>query len=472
MLTPKSFAIQPNGFLNKNNVGNLTDDEHMVEEQIVELKAAFAQVKCSELRLLAQYAVTRVLAMSPTLEDAGQELLQAIGESLDWELGLFWSVDEQAEVLRFVDLWHAPEVEASEFAEDSRERIFQRGEGFVGKVWAKGKPIWIPDVVTDPDFRRAPIAARAGLHGGVGFPVRKGERLYGVIEFFSHEIRVPDHDVLHMMADIGIKVGQFVERKETDEALRRAEVRFLEEARLAEVARVLGDIAHDIKNMLMPVVTGAALLEEELHESYGQLPQPVAGVAARSRDLTKDLIEMIQNGSRRIHDRVREFADSVKGLTRPVQFGPCRIAEVVSSVYAILRNPAAERDVVLLVTNLETLPVIQADESRLFNALYNLVNNAIPETPAGGSVTVQGRTEEAGTNIVLSVIDTGKGMPPEVRESLFTYQAISRKEGGTGLGTKIVKDVVDAHGGSIRVESEEGIGSTFYIALPIQRSIL
>ena len=447
-----------------------SDGERMGEHQIRELKAALAQVKRSERRLLAQYALTRVLAESATLKDAGQEILRAIGESLDWKLGMFWNVDNQADVLRFVNLWHAPNIEASAFCEDSRERTFQRGVGLIGQVWASGRPTWIPDVVRDPSFHRAPVAAQVGLglHGWCGFPVCKGERMYGVIEFFTQEIREAEEDILEMMADIGIKVGQFVDRKETDEDLRRAEMKILEEGRLAEVARVLGDIAHDIKNMLMPVVTGASLLEEELNESYGQLPLPVAGAAARSRDLTKELIDMIQNGSRRIQDRVGEFADSVKGLTRPAQFGPCRIAEVVSSVYAILQIPAAERGVVLLVADLETLPVIHADESRLFNAFYNLVNNAIPEVPSGGSVTVQGRTEQTGKTIVLSVIDTGKGMPPEVRESLFTYQAISRKVGGTGLGTKIVKDVVDAHAGRITVATEPGMGTSFHITLPVE----
>jgi signal transduction histidine kinase len=380
---------------------------------------------------------------------------------------MFWSMDEQAQVLRFVDLWHAPHVEASEFIEDSRERTFQRSEGLIGRVWATGKPIWIPDVVADPNFRRAPMAARVGIHGGFAFPVRKGERMYGVIDFFSHGIREPDQDVLDMVADIGIKVGLFVDRKRTEEDLRRTEARLLEEARLAEVARVLGDIGHDLKNMLMPLVTGATLLEEELNECYGRLPQPVASTVTLSRDLTKELIGMIQHGSRRIQDRVKEIADSVKGLTRTPQFAPCRIADVVSSVYATLRILADERKIVLRVEGLETIPVIQADESRLFNAIYNLVNNAISEVPSGGSVTVRGRTDPGGRNVVLSVIDTGKGMPPEVRESLFTYQAISRKVGGTGLGTKIVKDVVDAHGGSIAVESEQGVGTSFHITLPV-----
>ena len=80
---------------------------------------------------------------------------------------------------------------------------------------------------------------------------------------------------------------------------------------------------------------------------------------------------------------------------------------------------------------------------------------------------MQGRTDPSGKKVVLSVIDTGKGMSPEVRDSLFTYQAVSRKIGGTGLGTKIVKDVVDAHGGTIRVESTQGVGTTFHITLSV-----
>ncbi len=438
--------------------------------QGLDLQAMLAQVQRSEQRLLAQYTVTRVLAESATLKDAGEDILRAIGESFDWKLGMLWDVNTQAELLRFVGLWHAPNVEASAFYDDSRKRTFPRGVGLIGQVWASGHSLWIPDVARDSGFLRAPIAAKIGLglHGWCGFPIYKGERIYGVIEFFTNEIRETDTEVLEMMADIGIKIGQFVERKEAEEDLRQSEMRLQEEARLAEVARVLGDIAHDIKNMLMPVSMGVSLLEDELDESFDQLPQPVVGAVANSRELTKDLIAMIKNGSQRVQDRVKEFADSVKGPPRAAQFAPCRIDEVVSSVYGMLRIPADEGSVILLVNGLEDLPVIQADERRLFNAIYNLINNAIFEIPSGGSVTVQGRTEQAGKQVVLSIIDTGKGMPPEVRESLFTYKAISRKVGGTGLGTKIVKDVVEAHGGTITVESELGKGTSFHLSLPVE----
>ena len=96
-----------------------------------------------------------------------------------------------------------------------------------------------------------------------------------------------------------------------------------------------------------------------------------------------------------------------------------------------------------------------------------LVINAIPEVPKGGSILVSGCAEESGQGIVVSVADTGRGMPKVIRERLFSARAISTKPGGTGLGTKIIKDAIAIHKGEITVESEEGVGTTFRIRLPM-----
>ena len=96
----------------------------------------------------------------------------------------------------------------------------------------------------------------------------------------------------------------------------------------------------------------------------------------------------------------------------------------------------------------------------MFNALYNLVNNAIQENLAGGSVTIAWSVGLDGRTVLLTVADMGVGMPPEIRDRLFTKKAISGKAGGTGLGTKIVKDVVDAHSRTVSMHSELGKGTT------------
>jgi len=243
----------------------------------------------------------------------------------------------------------------------------------------------------------------------------------------------------------------------------------VEKTKLAEVTQLVGDIGHDMKNMLMPVLNGAKLVEEELQEHFATLsgmPIPMKEVEA-SRDFTKEALAMVVDNARRIQDHVREIADTVKGITSPLRLAPCPVADIVEAVFSALRLYATEKGVFLRVQGLDSLPLIQADTNRLFNALYNLINNAIPETPVGGSVTVVGSLGSEAKTLVIRVADTGRGMSPEIRDSLFTKGAISGKSGGTGLGTKIVKDVVDAHGGTIIVESEQGTGTTFTMELPV-----
>jgi signal transduction histidine kinase len=186
-----------------------------------------------------------------------------------------------------------------------------------------------------------------------------------------------------------------------------------------------------------------------------------------NKEICDESVEIAQNGIRRLHDRVKEMADCVKGLSSPPHFAPCRLASIIHEVFQTLLVLAKEKQITLQTDGLETLPVIQADERRLYNAFYNLVNNAIPETPRGGSITVRGRIDSDTGGIALAVADTGRGMPPEIRERLFSARAVSTKKGGTGLGTKIVKDVVDAHKGKIWVESTPNVGTTFHLRLPL-----
>lgn len=244
-------------------------------------------------------------------------------------------------------------------------------------------------------------------------------------------------------------------------------MQLIEEAKLAEIARLLGDIGHDIKNMMMPILLGVELLDTELKDLLRTLAPSDEDRRRATQELSQEVFGMVRSNSKRAQDRVREIADAVKGRSGPPNFATCSVSQVIAAVLETLRFFGEQKRVRLAAINLEQLPPVQADQSRLFNAFYNLINNAIPETPPGGSITVEGRFEAEAEILVLSVRDTGRGMPPDVRESLFSQRVITRKAGGTGLGTKIVKDVIDCHGGSIRVESEEGKGTTFIITLPL-----
>src|SRR6266567_4071242 len=182
--------------------------------------------KRARSRLAADHAVTRVLAESPTLEAAAPQILQAICERLEWEMGAMWKVDEEAGTLRCVELWHVPELQTPEFEAITRKALFPSGVGLPGKVLAQGKPVWISDVVVDTNSPRAVYAFKEGLHGAFGFPIRSRDKIIGVIDFYSRQIRQPDDEMLEMFEAIGIQIGLFVERKQAEEALRRTQAMF------------------------------------------------------------------------------------------------------------------------------------------------------------------------------------------------------------------------------------------------------
>ena len=167
------------------------------------------------------YETACALAESATLVDAAPRMLQAICGALGWDYGSFWTVDRAAAQLRWAATWHAPSLPFDEFAAVSRGTAFATGVGLPGRVWSSLEPAWIPDVVRDPNFPRAPAAERAGLHAAFGFPVVGRTETIGVMEFFSREIREPDADLLRMLMTVGSQVGLFVERKRAEEELDR-----------------------------------------------------------------------------------------------------------------------------------------------------------------------------------------------------------------------------------------------------------
>ena len=181
--------------------------------------------KRAEERLRVQHAVAQILAEAATIEEATLRILRAMGDCLGWDVGALWRVDREAEALRCVELWHKASIQVPEFERVSREFTFVPGLGLPGRVWSSLEPEYIHDVVPDDNFPRAPIAEREGLHAALGFPILLGGEVLGVIEFFSREIRPPDQELLNLLATIGSQIGQFIERKRGEEALRESEAK-------------------------------------------------------------------------------------------------------------------------------------------------------------------------------------------------------------------------------------------------------
>ncbi len=353
-------------------------------------------------------------------------------------------------------------------------------QGIAGEVFSSGEAKVSLDMSKEARHRRDVGEAIGYLtYNMVTVPLKTTEgTCIGVMQVLNkREGDFDDDDVGVLM----ILAGQA--------ALAIEAARLHEEARLAVVGKLIGDISHDVKNMVTPVVSTAETLKEWYHEfarEFGHLEELAsranaeeaeagAQVARPFVEFVPEAMDMMIAGAARVQARVREIADCVKGIVSTPKMVRGDVRRVVEEVVRDLHVVAQQGEVSLLAA-LEPAPETLIDERRLYSAVYNLVNNAIPETGAGGKVTVRVSAKEEGEfpegrYVLIEVGDTGRGMAEEVRNSLFTDCTISTKRGGTGLGTRIVKQAVEAHGGVITVESELGKGSIFRIKLPIVQTV-
>ncbi|MEH2191827.1 MAG: GAF domain-containing protein [Nostoc sp.] len=232
LLTGRGFLEHENHWVMKNGSRRLIawsntflkDYEGSVE-YIVGTGTDITDRKRVQQHLTVQYAVTRVLADSTTSKEAKPRILQGICESLGWDLGEIWMVDQQTNVLRCLCIWHQASLEAQEFETLKGKTTFIEGIGLPGRVWASSEAVWIADVVNDLNFPHFKIAAKIGLHTAFGFPIRTGNNILGVITCFNREIKPHDQDLINTMNSIGEQVGQFIQRKRAEEELQRQNLR-------------------------------------------------------------------------------------------------------------------------------------------------------------------------------------------------------------------------------------------------------
>ena len=188
--------------------------------KVVLVSRDISERKRAEQRERMEHAVTRVLAESDTLADAIPKILQTICETLNWDCGARWSLDEREKNITCVETWSIPDKAVADFVAHARQVTLEpTRSSLVRQVWVSGAPHWIPDASSDGSFTRAQSAVKAGLHGAFAFPILAGNVTLGVLEFFSREIRNPDPSLLQMVRVIGSQIGQFMARKQAEENL-------------------------------------------------------------------------------------------------------------------------------------------------------------------------------------------------------------------------------------------------------------
>jgi PAS domain S-box-containing protein len=173
----------------------------------------------------ADVAVARILAESEVNESLYPRLLAAIGESLGWDFSAWWEAPVGDSTLRCIETWRSAALHDDDFERLSRRTVFARGEGLPGRVWATGEPAWIVDLAEDPNFPRASGAELAGLRSGFAFPVQSSRSALGAIELFAGAVREPDSELLQTMASLGSQLGQLIERRRAEHAVRESNER-------------------------------------------------------------------------------------------------------------------------------------------------------------------------------------------------------------------------------------------------------
>jgi PAS domain S-box-containing protein len=215
----------------------------------------------------------------------------------------------------------------------------------------------------------------------------------------------------------------------------------------------IGAVSHELRTPLASIIGYVELLHEEGSSgpNIGRFIEVIGRNAQRLSRLIADLL----------------FLSGIQSGTMTMEFGHTDLAEVAVGAVEEMRPEAARKQVTL---TLSATPVhCVADPTRIFQLLANLLSNAVKFTPPGGSIRVNVATD--GPEAVLTVHDSGTGIPAGdlawIFERFFRSQAASRQAvPGTGLGLAITKAIVDAHGGTITVDSTEGVGSVFTVRLP------
>jgi PAS domain S-box-containing protein len=411
--------------------------------------------KQAERRLRLQYSVTAVLAESAPLNETLLKILERLCTGLKWDMGVIWTVDRAAKVLRCAAIWHPPSTEFNDFAADNRKRILVNGQDLPGQVWTSGQAAWRSDIAIDLSYERQ-VSGALGMHGWIGIPIVLPKQVLGVLEIFSAEIQAADPEMLASLAAVGMQIGQYIERRQLEEQYRQAQ-------KMEAIGTLSGGIAHDFNNIIGAIIGFTELAKMDLNGN------PVVA----------EHLDDVLLGANRAADLVRQilaFSRQHEQERKPIQ-----LRHVVTEALKLLRAtiPAPIEFEVSIAKDVAT---VLADATQVHQIVMNLATNAahamkdrmgrLGVVLENYDVTPDGVEAHpglpTGRYVRLSISDTGCGMNEQTVSRIFEPFFTTKAPGeGTGLGLAVVQGIMQSHEGAVTVYSHLGEGTTFHLYFPV-----
>ena len=189
--------------------------------------------RMSERELLAHYHVSQALREWESVEEGVVTLLRRLGTALDYATAALWTWDDRDGALVCRAVWSAPDFDATAWEAATKALRFDSGEGLPGRSWAEQEAVCSPDVLTDPNFRRAEVAEASGITSALLFPALSDRGPVAVLAFYSRERREASERLLRTLSGIGGELGRFLERRRAQLAPSPLSVREREVLQLA-----------------------------------------------------------------------------------------------------------------------------------------------------------------------------------------------------------------------------------------------
>jgi PAS domain S-box-containing protein len=250
------------------------------------------------------------------------------------------------------------------------------------------------------------------------------------------------------IASVGI-FKDLRERSKMERELREIQQALLLSEKLAAMGRLTSQIAHELNNPIYGIMNTLELLKTEIPPE-----------SKRRRILELSLSEI---------QRLSEMLRNMLSFSKPEEEKrrPIKIDELIEGILLVMEKQMRESNIQVETSFNPDIPEIMASTNQMRQVMLNILKNAKEAMPKGGTLTV--RTSREDNRVLTHIQDTGMGIPEEIRDKIFeAFFTTKQKVKGVGLGLSVCYGIIKDHGGDIKVESEEGKGTTFIISLPIE----